>query len=98
MKTRTLKNEGRKKTKAGNNLTTIRGIVIAAEWDDEGNPLATSISSPGEQEYLVEQDSKGKELLGLVRQEIEVAGVVKKRERGRNTIAVRIYRLRGVGD
>jgi hypothetical protein len=98
MKTRTLKNKGRKKTKEGDNLTTIRGIVIAAEWDDEGNPLATSISSPGEQEYLVEQDSKGKELLGLVRQEIEVAGVVKKRERGRNTIAVRIYRLRGVGD
>jgi hypothetical protein len=98
MKTRTLKNEGGKKTKEGDNLTTIRGIVIAAEWDDEGNPLATSISSPGEQEYLVEQDSKGKELLGLVRQEIEVAGVVKKRERGRNTIAVRIYRLRGVGD
>jgi hypothetical protein len=98
MKTRTLKNEGRKKTKEGDNLTTIRGIVIAAEWDDEGNPLATSISSPGEQEYLVEQDSKGKELLGLLRQEIEVAGIVKKRERGRNTIAVRIYRLRGVGD
>jgi hypothetical protein len=98
MKIRTLKNEGRKKTKGGDNLTTIRGIVIAAEWDDEGNPLATSISSPGEHEYLVEQDSKGKELLGLVRQEIEVAGVVKKRERGRNTIAVRIYRLRGVGD
>ena len=76
-------------------MTAIRGLVIPAEWDEEGNALATSIATPGEQEYLVEQDGVGKELLGLIRQEIELTGIVRQRERGQNTIAVRTYRLTG---
>jgi hypothetical protein len=98
MKTTIFKKEVRKKREGGDNLTAIRGIVIPAEWDDEGNTLATCIASPGEQEYLVEQDAMGKELLRLIRQEIEVTGIVQQRKRGRNTIAVRTYRLTGLGD
>ena len=88
----------REKREGGDNLTAIRGIVIPAEWDDEGNTLATCIASPGEQEYLVEQDAMGKELLRLIRREIEATGIVQQRKRGRNTIAVRTYRLTGLGD
>jgi hypothetical protein len=40
----------------------------------------------------------GKELLRLIRQEIEVTGIVQQRKRGRNTIAVRTYRLTGLSD
>lgn len=98
MKTRTFKKEVSKKRVEGDDLTAIRGIVIPAEWDDEGNALATCIASPGEQEYLVEQDAMGKELLALIRQEIEVTGIVQQRKRGRNTIAVRTYRLTGLGN
>ncbi|KPK19649.1 MAG: hypothetical protein AMK69_24110 [Nitrospira bacterium SG8_3] len=98
MKTRTFKKKAGKKRAEGDDLTAIRGIVIPAEWDDEGNALATYIASPGEQEYLVEQDAMGKELLALIRQEIEVTGIVQKSKRGRNTIAVRTYRLTGLGD
>ena len=88
----------REKREGGDNLTAIRGIVIPAEWDEEGNALATCIASPGEQEYLVEQDAMGKELLRLIRREIEATGIVQQRKRGRNTIAVRTYRLTGLGD
>ena len=98
MKRRTFKKEVREKREGGDNLTAIRGIVIPAEWDDEGNALATCIASPGEQEYLVEQDAMGKELLRLIRREIEATGIVQQRKRGRNTIAVRTYRLTGLGD
>ena len=98
MKTRTFEKEVKKKREKGHNLTTIRGIVIPVEWDEEGNALATSIASPGEQEYLVEQDTIGKELSKLTRQEIEVHGILQERKRGQNTIAVRSYRLTEVGD
>jgi hypothetical protein len=79
-------------------LTVVAGIVIPVEWDEEGNVLATIISSPGEEEYLVEADPKGKELLGLVRQEIEVSGIVRKGVKGGNTIRVNSYRLKKPGE
>jgi len=91
----------RKRGKAGNEPITVMGIVIPIEWDENGNPLATTISTPGEREYLVEQDLMGKELLGLVRQEIEVIGVLRrgiKGIKGGNTIRVSSYRLKGVRD
>jgi len=87
----------KKKGKAGKEVTTVTGIVIPVEWDDQGNALATIISSPGEQEYLVEPYAKGKALLGLVREEIEARGVVKKGTKGLNTIRVNSYRLKRAG-
>ncbi|MDY6838405.1 MAG: hypothetical protein SWH78_10555 [Thermodesulfobacteriota bacterium] len=84
--------------RAGNEPITVVGIVIPVEWDDQGNALTTIISSPGEEEYLVEPYAKGKELLGLVRQEIEVIGVLTKRMKGGNTIRVDSYRLKEARD
>ena len=90
--------EVNKKKRAGDELTTVRGIVIPADWDEEGNVLAVAISSPNEQEYFVEQDSKGKELLGVIRQEIEASGIITKAMKGRNIIAVRSFSLKAGGD
>ena len=88
----------RKKGIAGNEPVTVMGIVIPIEWDEHGNPLATTISTPGEREYLVEHDSMGEALLGLVRQEIEVIGVLRKCSKGGSRIRVSSYRLKGVKD
>jgi hypothetical protein len=85
------------KTKAGDELTTVWGIVIPVEWDEEGNVLAASISSAGEKDYLVEQNAKGKKLLRLIREEIEVRGIVRKGIKGQNRITVRNYRLKRDG-
>ena len=72
---------------------TVRGILIPVEWDEDGNALAVAVSAPGEKEYIVQQDSKGKELLALMRREIEIVGVIGKERKGRKTIAVRTYYL-----
>ncbi len=98
MGTTSSRKEVKKKERTGYELTTVRGIVIPVDWDDEGNALAAAISSPDEQEYLIKQDAKGKELVGLMRQEIEVRGVVKKGIKGRKTVTVRNYRLKTGGD
>jgi len=80
-----------------NELITITGIVIPVDWDEEGNALAAAISSPDEQEYFIKQDAKGKELVGLMRQEIEASGVVRKGIKGRKTVTVKNYRLKTGG-
>ena len=90
----TLRKEVKKSRKIGDELTTVRGILIPVDWDEEGNALAAAISGLDEQEYLIEQDAKGKELLGLMRREIEVSGMVSKAIKGRKTIKVKSYRLK----
>ena len=88
----------KKKRGTVDKLTTVRGIVIPVDWDKEGNALAVAISSPDEQEYVIEQDEKRKELIELIRQEIEVSGVVRKAIKGRKTITVKSYRLKTDGN
>ena len=94
MTTTVFKKEAKKKKGKGGELTTIRGIVIPVDWDEDGNVLATAISSQDEHEYFVELDKKGKKMLGLIRRGIEVSGVVRKIIKGRKTIAVKSYRLK----
>jgi hypothetical protein len=98
MTTTVFKKEAKKKKGTGDELTTVRGIVIPVDWDEEGNTLVAAISGSNEQEYVIEQDKKGKELLKFIRHEIEVDGVVRKAINGRRTITVRSYRLKTGGD
>lgn len=74
--------------------TTITGILIPMDWDEHGNILAIAVSTPGEQEYVVEENSKGKELLGVIREEVEVTGVVGTGTKDRKTITVKSYVLK----
>lgn len=46
-------------------------------------------SGTGEEKHFVKQDEKGKELLELLRQEIEVSGVVRKEIQDHKIIAVK---------
>jgi hypothetical protein len=76
--------------------TTIRGILVPVDWDEDGNILAIAVSTPGEQQYIVEKNSKGKELLGMIRQEVEVTGVVGTGTKDSKTITVNSYVLNSV--
>jgi hypothetical protein len=72
-------------------LTAVRGILIAVDWDENGNTLAAAVFDRDEEEYLVHLDAKGKELLGFIRREVEAVGKVRKTTKGRNTITVESY-------
>lgn len=56
----------------------IKGIVIPVDWDQEGNPVSVAIATHTEEEYLVSNDSKGKELFNLIREGVEITGLVKE--------------------
>jgi len=75
----------------GDELTSIKGILIAVDWDEKGNTLAAAVFDQDEEDYLVHLDAKGKELLGFIRREVEVVGVVRKTTKRRKTITVKSY-------
>lgn len=52
----------------------IFGLVTAYDWDATGNPTKVKISSPGEVDYFVVDNEKGKILLQYLRSRVQVRG------------------------
>jgi len=73
-----------------NEQVNIKGILIPVDWDDKGNVIKAAILTANEEEYIVEENEKGKKLLGLMQQVVEIKGVVRE-EAGRNIITVELY-------
>jgi len=71
---------------------TIRGIVIPVDWDEKGKVVAVGISARDEQEYLVDKDHKGQELLHCIQEEVEVRGIPRE-SKDKKAIAVQAYIL-----
>jgi hypothetical protein len=74
-------------------MSTIRGVVIPMDWDEQGNVVRIAISSHDEKEYLVDKEGKGYELLALIRKEVEVGGEIKEEDR-RKVIRVKKYHVK----
>jgi hypothetical protein len=56
----------------------IKGIIIPAAWDAEGNATKAAISAFNEEEYLIEENGEGKRLLSLMQKVVEVSGVMRQ--------------------
>lgn len=69
---------------------SIKGILIPADWDAKGNVVKGAILTPDEGEYIVEENDKGKKMLGLLQQMVEIIGVVRK-EAGKKIIKVQKF-------
>ena len=55
---------------------TIRGIILPADWDEEGNIIKVLLSTPEEEEYLLLTDFKKEDLLTYLRKTVEVTGSI----------------------
>jgi len=76
--------------KRNNERVNIKGILIPVDWDDSGNAIRAAIFTGNEEEYLVEENEKGKRLLALTQQMVEIKGVVRE-EAGRKVITVEAF-------
>ena len=74
-------------------LAKIAGLIVPADWDRQGNVTGVSISAFDEEEYMVQKQVKGAELIQHVRKDAEVVGWVEV-EHGKKKITVKHYRLR----
>jgi hypothetical protein len=78
--------------KRANKTSIIRGVVIPMDWDDQGNVVRIAISSHDEEEYMVEREGKGGELLAFIRKEVEVGGEIREEDH-KKMIKVKKYQL-----
>lgn len=56
---------------------TVRGFVVADDWNYNDEVVAVSISTEDEEEYLVENTGLGKRLLNHVDDLVEVTGMIR---------------------
>jgi len=68
--------------------TTIRGFVVADDWDDDNEVVSVAVSTDDGDEYLVTRRGLGKDLLDHVDDYVEVVGVVHKDRYGDLSIDV----------
>ena len=70
--------------------TTITGIVMATDWDDEDEITGVEISTDDES-YCVEKNAMWHELVELCDNQVEVTGLVVEEKDGTNRILVTGY-------
>ena len=51
---------------------------MPVEWDEKGSVVAAAISTEGEEDYYIDNDHKGLELLDLLQKEVRATGIVKE--------------------
>jgi hypothetical protein len=69
----------------------ITGIVVPTDWDKDGNVVAVAISTPLEDEYVVDKNSLGQELLQFLGRKVLVKGMVTEDENWNKAITVVDY-------
>ena len=79
--------------RADRKLIKIRGIVIPAGWNDNGNVTTLAIATFNEEEYLIEKNQQEIQLYSFIRKEVEVDGIIKGFN-GKKRIEIRNYRTR----
>ncbi|MEW6440161.1 MAG: hypothetical protein AB1640_04425 [bacterium] len=84
------------KRKKADILVRMRGIVTPSDWDEQNQVTAITLATVDEQEYRIHQDNKGKQLLRMLRREVEVCGVVGTDGAGNRMVRVMTYDVRGL--
>lgn len=64
-------------------MDCIKGIVIPAGWDPNGNIISLAIATDDEQEYIIDTHQKTTKLISLLRQEVVVTGTIRKTEKNK---------------
>ena len=68
-------------------MISVVGIIIPASWDNKGNVVDLAIATRNEEEYLITDKDQVARLKPLLRQEVEITGILKTQE-GKRIIRV----------
>jgi hypothetical protein len=66
----------------------ITGIILANQWDENGNVIGVSVYTDQEEIYIVAQTKQIKELVNLIQTKVRVEGKVKERLNGKKFVYV----------
>ena len=68
-------------------MINLKGIVIPVDWDHNGNIISVAIATDDEQEYFIDASQNVKNMVALLRQEVELSGTI-RHKRGKKFIRV----------
>ena len=57
-------------------MICVEGIIIPANWDNKGNVVDLAIATRDEKEYLITDKDQVARLKPLLRQEVEIMGIL----------------------
>ena len=80
--------------KKGRELS-ITGIVVPEDWDEHDNVIRVGVKTSEYEEYVVEHNKPGKELLALIDREVCVKGRARERLDGELIITVNSFEVIG---
>lgn len=69
-------------------MICLEGIIIPANWDDKGNVIDLAVATRDEKEYLITDKDQVARLKLLLRQEVEIKGILRI-QKGRRIIKVK---------
>ena len=81
---------GTANSKLKTKMICIEGIIIPANWDKNGNIVALAIATRDEEEYLITDQDQVDRLKPLLRQEVEIRGILQTKK-GRKFIKVKRF-------
>ena len=70
----------------------ITGIILANQWDENGNVIGVSIYTDREEIYIVAHNRRIKEMVDLIQTKVRVEGKIKERLNGEKFIYVATVR------
>ena len=79
-----------RKEKLETPMIYIEGIIIPANWDNNGNVIDLAIATRDEEEYLITDKDQIARLKPLLRQEVEIEGITQIQE-GKRIIKVKKF-------
>ena len=66
----------------------ITGIILANQWDENGNVIGVSVYTDQEEIYIVAQNKRIKELTNLIQTKVRVEGKIEERLNGKKFVYV----------
>lgn len=72
-------------------MICLEGIILPASWDNKGNVVDLAIATRDEKEYLITDKDQVTRLKPLLRQEVELEGILQSKE-GRGIIKVERFK------
>jgi len=66
----------------------ITGIILANQWDENGNVIGISVYTNQEEIYIVAPTKQIKELVDLIQTKVRVEGKIKERLNGKKIVYV----------
>ena len=69
----------------------FKGIIIPSGWDTEGGIKSISLQTIDEDEFLIENNKFGNELMDFINAKVEVKGKVRERIDGKKSLSVREF-------